>query len=196
MKSLISQAYIGVKTEEVQADIAAAAQKRKLIEEQTEAQLRILRAQSEAEAAKMHGLAEAQVMQAKGYTQKDVLDADVQKTFAESLGQFGSNINAGNVGGSTGSNMAVDFVGMMAGMKVAETMLGKMDSVFSPAATPQPAPEAPSQGTWSCICGETNNTKNFCMNCGQPKPMAKFCPNCGQKLTAATNFCPNCGEKL
>ena len=193
MKALISQAYLGVRAEEVRADIAAAEQRRKLLEAQTEAQLRILRAQSEAEVAKVQGFAEAEVMRAKGYTQKDVMETDIQKTYAESLGKFGSNVG----GGGNGGGVATDMVGMMAGMKVAETMLSKMDSAMlggQPAAQPAAAPAA--NAAWTCSCGETGNTKNFCANCGQPRPGARTCPNCGSKIESNGPFCPECGTKL
>ena len=188
MKALLSKAYLGVKTEEVQTSIAEAAQRRKLVEAQTEAQLRILKAQSEAEAAKAHGLAEAEVMRAKGYTERDVITADVQKAYAESLGNFGSNVSVSGVGGSTG--IAGDMVGMMAGLKVAETMLGKMDTALS-GMSATPAPSA-----WSCACGETGNTNKFCSNCGKPRPSASFCPQCGNPVAAGAKFCSSCGEKL
>ena len=40
---------------------------------------------AEAQANQMAGMAEAAVMQAKGYNQKDVLQADVQKAYAEGI---------------------------------------------------------------------------------------------------------------
>jgi membrane protease subunit (stomatin/prohibitin family) len=186
MKALISQAYIGVKTEEVRTSVAQAEQKRKLVEEQTEAQLRILRAQSEAEVMRAQGLAEAEIMRAKGYTEKDKIEADVQKAYAEGMGQFGSNIGSGGSGGA-----GADIVSMMAGLKVAETMLGKMDHALAGATTS--ATTAPVAETWSCSCGETGNTKNFCMNCGNPKPTANRCAVCGAEMTPSAKFCPECG---
>lgn len=191
MKALISQAYIGVKTEEVRTSVAEAEQRRKLVEEQTEAQLRILRAQSEAEATRAKGLAAAEVMRAKGYTEKDVLDTEVQKSYAESMGKFGSNLGSSN--GSGG--MTNDFMSIMAGLKVAETMFSKMDSALSGTSAPKTVAPATSD-SWNCECGETGNTKNFCMNCGRPKPTVRFCVNCGEKIIPGAKFCPGCGEKL
>ena len=205
MKALISQAYIGVKTEEVRTSIAEAEQKRKIVEQQTEAQLRILQAQGQAEALRLQGLAEAEVMRAKGYTEKDIIESEVQKAYAESIGQFGSNIGAGGGGGASGG-VGSDIVSMMAGLKVAETMLGKMDSALAgtmaaptPVASPTvatPAVSFPSNETWTCSCGEEGNTKKFCMNCGSPRPVANNCPSCGAVLMARARFCPECGTKL
>lgn len=199
IKALISQAYIGVKTEEVKTSLAEAARQRKLVEEQTEAQLRMIRAQTEAEALKAKGMAEAEVMQAKGYSEKDVLAADVQKAYAEGLGKMGS-------GGSSrgGGGVASDFVGLMAGMKMAGAVFEKMDDIMSPSAEKTAkaagtAPDADVPETWTCSCGENANTKNFCMSCGKPKPELQKadswqCPACGtNKITS--KFCPECGAK-
>lgn len=189
MKALLSQAYLGVKTEEVQTSIAEATQRRKLVEAQTEAQLRILQAQSEAEITKAHGLAEAEIMRAKGYTERDVIAADVQKTYAESLGNFGSNVSVSGVGGGS-AGVAGDMVGMMAGLKVAETMLSKMDTALSGMSA------TPAADGWNCSCGATGNTNKFCVNCGNPRPGAAFCPQCGSHVTAGAKFCPECGAAM
>lgn len=189
LRELRAGAYIGVKTEETKASIAEAARQRQLIEEQTKAQLKMVQAQGEAEAAKAKGFAEAEVMRAKGYSEKDVLQADVQKAYAEGLGKMGSGGNGG------GGGLASDLVGMMAGMKMAGKMFDQLDN-----ASEQPAP-APTVATptWACECGETENTKGFCMNCGKPKPIAKTangwnCPNCGES-GITSKFCPNCGTR-
>ena len=46
----------------------------------------------------MAGLTEAEIMQAKGYTQKDVIQAEVQKAYAEGLGNMDFG---GSAGGSS-----------------------------------------------------------------------------------------------
>ena len=191
IKALISAAYIDVKQEEVKKSIAEAAQQRKIVEAQTQAQLDVIKAQGEAEAAKATGFAEAEVMRAKGYTQKDVLEADVQKAYAEGMGKMGG----GN--GTSGGGMASDMVSMMAGMKMAENMFGKMDGMFgSTAKNPAEPISAP---TWTCSCGENGNTKKYCMSCGKPKPEVSaahtwVCPVCGEAENTK-NFCMNCGAK-
>lgn len=192
IKALISQAYIGVKTEEVQTSIAEAARQRRLVEEQTEAQLRVIRAQGEAEAARAKGMAEAEIMQAKGYSQKDVLDADVQKAYAEGMGKMGSG-----GGGSSGGGAASDLIGLMAGMKMAGMVIDRMDGVLSPS-TGRPKPEAQNPDTWQCPqCGAKDIVSRFCPECGEkrPEPPAAWdCPACGCK-GIASRFCPDCGNK-
>ena len=61
----------------------------------------------------------------------------------------------------------------------------------------QPAPAAPAG--WTCTCGQSGITGNFCPNCGSKKPEPKpaaggwKCPQCGAAATG--NFCPECGTK-
>ena len=65
----------------------------------------------------------------------------------------------------------------------------------------QPAPAAPAApaGGWTCSCGQSGITGNFCPNCGSKKPEPKpaagswKCPQCG--ATASGKFCPECGTK-
>lgn len=100
----------------------------------------IIEAQAKAQAERMKGLTEAEIMQAKGYSQKDVIEAEVQKAYAEGIG----NMGGGN--GTTGGGMASDMVSMMAGMKMAEKMMGTMDGIMNnnnAAQAPQTAPEKP-----------------------------------------------------
>ena len=215
-KALISQAYIGVRSEEVKADIALAEQKRKIIEAQTQAQLDMIKAQGQAEASKMAGFAEAEVMHAKGYSHKDEIDADVQKAYAAGIGQFGAN-----AGSSSGGGASSDMVNLMMGMKMASVMGDKFDSIMS-TASGHTAQVNTSAAGWNCDCGTTNITSKFCPNCGKPqaapKPTwncacgaknitSKFCPDCGAPCTImstwdcacgakniTSKFCPDCGS--
>lgn len=212
IRDLISSAYIGVKREEVAKQIAEAAQGRKAVEAQTDAQLAAIRAQGEAAAMREKGFAQAEVMRAQGYSQKDVIEADVQKAYAQGMGQMGSH------GGSAGGGVASDMVSMMAGMKMAGSMLDKMDGVMggksglsdSEAWTcpscgenknlgafcmrcGKPKAAAEAADTWDCSCGTTGITSRFCPNCGNPKPEAWDC-SCGTK-GITSKFCPNCGKQ-
>ena len=91
-----------------------------------EAERKVLEAQAEAEATKMAGLAEAQVMQAKGYNQKDVLQAEVQKAYAEGIGNMGSS----GGGGGSGSTMS-DIIGLGVGLQAAGAMSSQIGNIFS-----------------------------------------------------------------
>ena len=223
IKTLISQAYIGVRAEEVKAEIAQAAGNRKKVEAQTEAELNLINAQSRAEvkmtetgaevaAMRAKGLAEAEIMRAKGYTEKDLIDADVQKAYAAGMGAMGA----------VGNNAMAEMFGVMANMKMAGNMMDRMDQAMSKAAPAEAPVEA---DTWECECGEKGNTKKFCGSCGKPRPVAvaadtwncacgakgiksKFCPECGSPRPAApekwdcacgakgieSKFCPECGS--
>ena len=66
-----------------------------------EAQRKLIEAQADAQAMRMQGLTEAEVMQAKGYNQKDVLNAEVQKAYAEGIGNMGPAVAAGGGGSSS-----------------------------------------------------------------------------------------------
>jgi membrane protease subunit (stomatin/prohibitin family) len=226
IRKLLSRAYLAVRAKEVEASIAEAARQRKLIEAQTEAQVQAMRAQGEAEAARAVGMAEADVMRAKGYSQKDVLEKDVQVAYAESLVKMGSSCGGSAVtcGGPAGGRLATDMVGIMASLKMAETMFDKMGNLSfgnnnqqAPAAPASPA--APTANSWTCSCGEAGNVGRFCMTCGNPIPEAwdcscghkgnrgKFCEECGSPKEAASwdcscgqtgntgKCCPECGAK-
>ena len=200
IKALISQAYISVRTEEVKADIAEATAKRKKVEAQTEADISLINAQSRADiklteanaeiaAMRAKGLAEAEIMRAKGYTEKDLIDADVQKTYAQNMGTVAN--------GSGGGSLMGDMFGAMANMKVAGTMMEKMDDMLGRASSPAKAPVSVAEkNTWECACGEKENTKKFCMSCGAPKPEEKKADGwscaCGEK-NITSKFCPECG---
>lgn len=186
-------------------DIAQKEQMLKLKEAETEAMLRMKQAYGDAEANKMLGLSEAEVMRAKGYTQKDTIEADVAKAWAAGAGQMGANV----VVGGGGSNMASDMMSAMMQMKMAETMMDKMNfpgtsntaapaTPAEPAPAPAPVEPTPAADTWTCPdCGETGNKGKFCMTCGKAKPAPKpegwTCPHCGQEGNKG-KFCQECGQ--
>lgn len=212
LQKMRADSYIKVREKYLETEILAAEQKRAVLEAQTAAQLEYIKAQGTAEAARVSataaaditraqglaeadvsrakGLAEAQTMQAMGYTQKDVLAADVQKAYAEGMGQLGSN--GGSVTGGTGGGFVNDMLGLAASMKIAGTVLDKMEFPdFSFDHKPTET-VAPTDNTWSCECGETGNTGKFCMNCGAPKPEAWNCTVCGHTGNKG-KFCEECG---
>ena len=183
---------------DAEAEVTAARRKiemeRQLTETEVakrEAERDLIRAQAEAQAAKMAGFAEAEVMRAKGYDGKDVLTAEVQKAYAEGLG---------NMTISGGGGVAGDMIGLGVGMAAAGAVAPQMSEMFKGFApttsTETPAPEA------KCAkCGATlpKNAK-FCLECGEkvapavPADMI-VCPECGNTVTKG-KFCPECGHKF
>ncbi len=108
-----------------------------------EAERKVIAAQAEAQAQRMAGLTEAEVMAAKGYSQKDVLQAEVQKAYAEGIGNMGPAISAG--GG--GSGILGDMLGLGVGVAAAGAIAPQIGEVMQgfrpqPAATSQPAQPA------------------------------------------------------
>ncbi len=136
------------------------------------------------------GLYDAEVQRAHGFTQKDVIDAEVQKAYAASMGQMGANIGAGGGGGGGGGGPVNDMIGMVMGVKMAENMMGRLDGVMNQS-NPN-AQSAPTQNAdaWTCTCGQTNTGK-FCPHCGASKPETWDCA-CGQKANSG-KFCMSCG---
>ena len=60
----------------------------------------------------------------------------------------------------------------------------------------QPAPAPAAQG-WTCACGQSGITGNFCPNCGSKKPEPKPAGDSWQCTCGATvtgKFCPECGS--
>ena len=186
-----------------------------------EAERKIIEAQAEAEATKQAGLAEAQVMQAKGYNEKDVIQADVQKAFAEGIGNMGA-------GGSGGGSAMSDILGLGVGLQAAGAMSGQIGNIFAgmTGASQQPQSEPSQSETTECpncknklpknakFCLECGtkiefkaNNETICPSCGKNTPKGKFCvecgaslvakcPKCGAELPLGAKFCFECGEKI
>ena len=167
-----------------------------------EAERKVIAAQADAEAMRLAGMTEAEVMRAKGYNQKDVLQAEVQKAYAEGIGNMGPDVSNG--GG--GSSIVGDMMGLGVGMAAANAIMPQISNMMQgmntqqqPANTQAPAaPAAPSADMWDCSCGQKNIVGNFCNNCGSKRPVtvsgdAWDC-SCGLKGIVG-NFCNNCGKK-
>ena len=128
---------------QMEADVTAA-QRAVELERQTtqteiakrEAERKIIEAQAEAEATRQAGFAEAQVMQAQGITKKDYVAAEVQKAYAEGIGNMGGN------GGAGGSTMS-DIVGLGVGLQAAAAMSGQVSGAFAGLAGTQQTPAQP-----------------------------------------------------
>ena len=204
---------------DAEADVTAARRKIELEKQLTETEVAkraaerdLSRAQADAQATKMAGLAEAEVMRAKGYTEKDVLAADVQKAYAEGLGNMTINGSGGGVAG--------DMIGLGVGMAAAGAVAPKLGEMFKgfDTTTETPSPEAkcvkcgavlPANAKFCLECGEKVVPADsvVCPECGNTVPKGKFCPECGHKfvtvcpkcgkdVVAGAKFCLECGEKL
>ena len=221
-KSVVqAEADVKVTMAEAAATVTAA-ERQAILERETtaterarrEAERELIRAQAEAQAARMAGLAEAEVMRAKGYTEKDVLQADVQKAYAEGLGNMTINGAGGGVAG--------DMIGLGVGLAAAGAVSGKFGEMFKgfeaeqqPAAKKITCPNCNSEvpeNSKFCLecgakiellnenevicpaCGKKTAKGKFCMECGTP--LVAKCANCGAELPNGAKFCLECGHKI
>lgn len=191
------------------------ASQKKLAETTGDVQAERLRMQLEMERKAQMAQIEAEEMRLKGYSQRDVLQADVQKAYADALGQMGAN------GGGSGSGMLGDIAGLGVTLGAMGSVIGMTKDAMTPmmnlgatAVTPI-MPVTSVVGGWECECGAKNIQSKFCPECGakQPEPkvaetwdcpqcgskgiVAKFCGECGCKRpeTSAVWNCPQCGSK-
>lgn len=195
--------------ERSKAEIEAARREAEMERQTTEtevakkaAEREVIKAQAEAQALRMQGLTEAEIMKAKGYSEKDVLQADVQKAYAEGIGKMGSNMGGGSGGG--GGSIFGDVMGLGIGMAAAQSVMPQMNNMFNGlnpnqnSGNNEPVQNAPTG--WDCPeCGHKNISSRFCPDCGSKKPEPKTadgwdCPECGHK-NITSKFCPDCGCK-
>ena len=187
---------------EAEAEVTAAQRKIELERQTTETEVTkaqaerdLIKAQTEAQAAKMAGFAEAEIMAAKGITEKEYVQADVQKAFAEGLGNTGGN-------GGAGGGMMSDIVGLGVGLQAASAMSGQLGGIFNGFAGGVQAPEAtaPQSNVKCANCGKSLiRGYQFCLECGTKvenlPENEMLCPECGKK-TAKGKFCMECGASL
>lgn len=218
------EAETTIKTAMAESSAAiTAAERQAVLEKETtetektrrEAERELIRAQTEAQAAKMSGFAEAEIMRAKGYNEKDVLQAEVQKAYAEGIG----NMNISGGGGVAG-----DMIGLGVGMAAAGSVSGQIGEMFKgfsamptaeqPTAKitcPNCNSEVPKNSKFCLECGTKiellNENEVICLVCGKKTAKGKFCMECGASLIAkcakcgaelpnGAKFCLECGEKL
>lgn len=123
--------------------------------------------------------------------------------------------------GSNKAGAAQAFMGMGMGMQNAGSFMQSASATNAQQMQAQQAAAAQNTASgWSCSCGQTGNTGNFCQGCGNKKPApagswkcscgaennGNFCQNCGGKRPSADwvcscgqkntgNFCQSCGSK-
>lgn len=205
VKTAEAQAQAQYRTAEEQSKAAIeAAHRQAVLEAQTTetevtrraSERKVIEAQAEVQAARMVGLTEAEVMAAKGYNQKDVLQAEVQKAYAEGIGNMGPDSVSGGAGGSgVFGDMMQMGMGMAAMNAMAPQFAGMMQGFGGQPQTQESL--EPKKDGWTCEkCGKTYITSKFCPDCGAPKPASNVwdCPNCGCK-GIKSKFCPECGAK-
>ena len=202
LQTKIAEAEATVRTAQAEAQASVAAAQRKIaMEEQTTeteiakrvAERELIEAQTKAQAAKMAGFAEAEVMQAKGYNQKDVFQTEIQKAYAEGIGNMGANGGGGGIVG--------DFVGLGVGMAAAGQVGSQMSDMFKgfTSSTDTPSPEASAKATCPNCRNSLPANAKFCLECGTKiehiSENETICPQCGKK-TAKGKFCMECGASL
>ena len=103
---------------------------------------------------------------------------------------------------NTAAGPAMAFMGMgmagQAGGMNAQNLfqMGQQQQMQQQAAQPAPAPAPAVQG-WTCSCGQSGITGNFCPNCGTKKPEPKPAADswkCSCGATVTGKFCPECGS--
>lgn len=130
-----------------------------------------------------------------------VREGYVQGAVARGLEAAGSN---------TGGSMA-GFMGMGVGMQAGGAFMGSasqtnMQQMQMNQAAQQQMNQTAQQNQmqaagqnqpsgWTCVCGKTGNTGNFCGECGRKKPEEQtgWVCVCGHQNTG--NFCSECGRK-
>ena len=140
-----------------------------------EAERRIIAAQADAQTTRLTGYAEAEVMQAKGYTQRDVLQAEVQKAYAEGIGNMGPDVQIGG-----GNNLASEMMGLGVGMAAAGAiapqlggmMQNAMPSMYPNNAYGQVQPMAGGMGQVQPMAGGMGRVQPMVGGMGQVQPMA------------------------
>lgn len=222
------EADTAIKTAQAEAaTTVTVAQRQAILEQQNtetelarrEAERDLIRAQTEAQKTRLSGYAEADVMHAQGIDKRDLLQADVQKAYAQGLGNM--HISGGGVAG--------DMIGLGVGMAAAGAVNGHVGQMFQEMGKPfsmdkseksnsaektlcpNCKAEVPA-GAKFCLecgtkievlsddemicpaCGKKTHKGKFCMECGAP--LVRKCPKCGNELPASAKFCPECGERL
>lgn len=119
-------------------------------------------------------------MRAKGYTQKDVIQVDVQKSFAQGIGNMGGN-------GVSGSGILSDMLGLGVGLSAA-------GAVSAPVTDLLKGITQGNTGNIQCAkCGKKTPKGKFCIECGSV--LARHCSRSRAEIPGEARFCPQCGTR-
>ncbi len=217
LRRTLADSYLNIREAEVVAETKAAERQIAIEENITELEVAKIQAEKsrlEADVKKYEGFTDADIMRAKGYDHKDEIMADVQKAYAEGIGNMGSS------GGNGGSVMG-DIIGLGVVANAAGPLMDKVGGAFNGFTNAEKALETSQDvsGLWKCSCGADNKGKfcsecgkakpeswtctkcgaqgvtgKFCSECGSPKPVEKICENCGAKVNG--KFCSECGTAV
>ena len=104
---------------------------------------------------------------------------------------------AGNTAGAAVGFMGMGMAGQAGGMNAQNLFqMGQQQQMQMQQQAAQPAPAPTVQG-WTCSCGQSGITGNFCPNCGSKKPEPKPAGDswkCACGATVTGKFCPECGS--
>ena len=208
LKQQFADRTLKVRQEEVLKAEAEAAQGRKILEAQTEAQLRMVTAQGEAEAIKIKAMAEAEAYKAQAMAEAAEMHAKGYTYQQETARQVGLEAMQNGITGG-GSGMGGGALGDVASLGVTLGAMGGVINMTKDALNPimNGASDIGSgvmngvtsnDNSWNCSCGKMGIDGNFCTNCGAKKPApivaATWDCACGKKGIDG-NFCSNCGAK-
>lgn len=194
INELITRQKLDVKAQEIEAQFEE--KRRQVVLEQSKTAYE--EAKVQAEITRIEGYAKADVERAQGFSQKDIIEAEVQKAYAQGIGNMGSGGS-----GSGGNSIVGDVVGATVAMGAISPMLEKVGGAMQGFGTSDKI-EKNDSNAWTCNCGAVNSG-NFCSSCGNPKPTVwvcscgaknsgKFCTECGSPKAEAWE-CPHCGAK-
>lgn len=210
LKQQFADKTLRVREEEIRKAEAEAAQGRRLVEVQTEAQLKMVGAQGEAEALKIKAMAEAEAYKAQAFAEAEEMRAKGYTYQQETARQVGleamqngiTGSGSGGVGGSLGDLASLGVtLGAMGGVMnmtkdALNPILNTANDVGGGIGNGLSETVKSAENSWNCSCGAMNITSNFCPDCGAKKPespAAWDCPSCGCK-GITSKFCPDCGS--
>ena len=123
-------------------------------------------------------------------SQGDAMKAAAANTGAGPAMAFMGMGMAGQAGGMNAQNLFQ--MGQQQQMQQQQQQMQMQQQAAQPAPTPAPAVQG-----WTCSCGQSGITGNFCPNCGSKKPEPKPAGDswkCACGATVTGKFCPECGS--